>query len=83
MKQITSLSHMDSPTRDSKTMGSKAMDSKIMSPKTMDFHLATGRLEYTLTNDFLFKSLLQKNKKVLKALVASLMHLRMEDITSI
>ncbi len=60
MKQITSLSHMDSPTRDSKTMGSKAMDSKIMSPKTMDFHLATGRLEYTLTNDFLFKSLLQK-----------------------
>ena len=49
----------------------------------MDFHLATGRLEYTLTNDFLFKSLLQKNKKVLKALVASLMHLRMEDITSI
>lgn len=73
MKQITSLSHMNSRTGSSKTMVSK----------TMDFHFATGKLEYTLTNDFLFKSILQKNKKVLKALVASLMHLRMEDITSI
>lgn len=63
MKQITSLSAVDS--------------------KAMDFHSATGKLQYTLTNDFLFKSLLQKNRKVLKALVASLMHLRMEDITSI
>ena len=49
----------------------------------MDFHLATGKLEYTLTNDFLFKALLQKNKKVLKALVAFLMRLKMEEITSI
>ena len=63
MKQITSLSDMDS--------------------KAMDFYSATGKLQYTLTNDFLFKSLLQKNRKVLKALVASLMHLRMEDIISI
>lgn len=73
MKQITSLSHMDS----------HAMDSKAMDFKTMDFHSATGKLEYTLTNDFLFKALLQKNKKVLKALVASLMHLKIEEITSI
>lgn len=48
-----------------------------------DFHSATGRLDYTLTNDFLFKALLQKNEKVLKALVASLIHLDMQDITSI
>ncbi len=73
MKQITSLSHTDSQTRDSKAMDSNAMD----------FHFATGKLEYTLTNDFLFKSLLQKNRKVLKALVASLMHLKIEEITSI
>ncbi len=63
MRQITSLSDMDS--------------------KAMDFHSATGKLEYTLTNDFLFKAILQKNKKVLKALVASLIHLKMEDIISI
>ncbi|MBD5542643.1 MAG: Rpn family recombination-promoting nuclease/putative transposase [Lachnospiraceae bacterium] len=56
---------------------------QITSLSHMDFHSATGRLEYTLTNDFLFKSLLQKNEKVLKALVASLMHLKMEEITSI
>lgn len=68
MKQNTSLSHMDPQTRDS---------------NAMDFHSATGKLEYTLTNDFLFKSLLQKNRKVLKALVASLMHLKTEEITSI
>ena len=73
MKQNTSLSHMDSRIRDSKAMDSNAMD----------FHSATGKLEYTLTNDFLFKSLLQKNRKVLKALVASLMHLKIEEITSI
>ena len=54
-----------------------------MDSKAMDFHSATGKLEYTLTNDFLFKAILQKNKKVLKALVASLMHLKMEDIVSI
>ncbi len=78
MKQITSLSHVDSLPRDTKPMDTKPMDSKAM-----DFHSATGRLEYTLTNDFLFKSLLQKNKKVLKALVASLMHLKMKNITSI
>ena len=54
-----------------------------MDSNGMDFHSATGKLEYTLTNDFLFKALLQKNRKVLKALVASLMHLEMENITSI
>ncbi|MBD5541679.1 MAG: Rpn family recombination-promoting nuclease/putative transposase [Lachnospiraceae bacterium] len=73
MKQITSLSHMDSPKRETKSIDTR----------DMDFHSATGRLEYTLTNDFLFKSLLQKNEKVLRALVASLMHLKMEEITSI
>ena len=51
--------------------------------KSMTFHSATGKLEYTLTNDFLFKAVLQNNKKVLKALVASLMHLKMNEITSI
>ena len=78
MKQITSLSCMESRVTDSKTAASKAVDSKAM-----DFHSATGKLEYTLKNDFLFKALLQKNRKVLKALIASLMHLKMEEITSI
>ncbi|MBD5541676.1 MAG: Rpn family recombination-promoting nuclease/putative transposase [Lachnospiraceae bacterium] len=83
MKQIISLPHMDSQARDAKIMVSQTMDSKTSNFKTLDFHSATGKLEYTLTNDFLFKSLLQKNEKVLKALVASLMHLKMEEISSI
>ena len=61
MKQTASLSSVESSVSDS---------------SAMDFHSATGKLDYTLTNDFLFKSLLQKNRKVLKALVASLMHLK-------
>ncbi len=68
MKQTTSLSSVESSVSDS---------------NAMDFHSATGKLDYTLTNDFLFKSLLQKNRKVLKALVASLMHLKINEITSI
>ena len=68
MKQTTSLSSMESSVSDS---------------NAMDFHSATGKLDYTLTNDFLFKSLLQKNRKVLKALVASLMHLKIDEIISI
>lgn len=68
MKQTTSLSSVESPISDS---------------KAMDFHSATGKLDYTLTNDYLFKSLLQKNRKILKALVASLMHLKINEITSI
>lgn len=30
---------------------------------------ATGKLEYTLTNDYMFRAVLQKNQKVLKALI--------------
>ena len=68
MKQTTSLS---------------SVESSVSNSNAMDFHSATGKLDYTLTNDFLFKSLLQKNRKVLKALVASLMHLKMDEIISI
>ena len=68
MKQTASLSSVESSVSDS---------------SAMDFHSATGKLDYTLTNDFLFKSLLQKNRKVLKALVASLMHLKIDEIISI
>lgn len=44
---------------------------------------ATGKLPYTLTNDYLFKALLQKNKKVLKHLVCSLLHLQPENVKSV
>lgn len=44
---------------------------------------ATGKLPYTLINDYMFKALLQKNQKVLKHLIYSLLHLQQEDIRSV
>ena len=44
---------------------------------------ATGPLEYGLTNDYLFKAFLQKNQRVLRALVASLLHMGEEEIVDI
>ena len=36
-----------------------------------------------LVNDYLFRALLQKNNRVLKGLIASLLHMEMEDIQSV
>ena len=44
---------------------------------------ATGRLPHPLTNDYMFKALLQKNKNVLKQLICSLLHLRPDEIESV
>ena len=43
---------------------------------------ATGPLPYNLTNDYLFRALLQENNKVLKGLIGSLLHLQPEEIIS-
>ena len=48
-----------------------------------DFASATGKIEYGFTNDYMFRAILQKNKKVLKALICSLLHLKPEDVCSI
>jgi len=44
------------------------------------FQNATGKIDYTLTNDYMFRAVLQKNKKVLKGLSAALLHLPLQDI---
>lgn len=44
---------------------------------------ATGQLPHPLTNDYMFKALLQKNKNVLKQLICSLLHLRPDEIESV
>ena len=43
---------------------------------------ATGNLSVPMTNDYLFRALLQKNNKVLKGLISSLLHLSPSDISS-
>lgn len=44
---------------------------------------ATGKLEYTLTNDCMFHIVFQKNPKALRGLCASLLHMRPEEICSV
>jgi len=44
---------------------------------------ATGTLSYRLTNDYLFHAVLQKNNRVLRALLCSLLHLKSENVSSV
>lgn len=43
----------------------------------------TGPLTIPMTNDYLFRALLQQNNKVLKGLISSLMHLPFYKIISV
>ena len=44
---------------------------------------ATGPVEYTLTNDYMFRAVCQKNERVLKGLICSLLSLTTEEVRSI
>lgn len=44
---------------------------------------ATGKMPYSLTNDYLFRALLQKNNRVLKHLICSLLHLQLEEVSTV
>ena len=46
------------------------------------WHTATGPLAFPMTNDYMFRSLLQCNSSVLKGLVCALLHLNARDIHS-
>ncbi len=46
------------------------------------FQNATGKIDYTLLNDYMFRAVLQENQKVLKGLIASLLHLSPKSIKS-
>ena len=43
----------------------------------------TGPLIIPMTNDYLFRALLQQNNKVLKGLISSLLHLSLDEIISV
>ena len=42
-----------------------------------------GPLDIRMTNDYLFRALMQRNNKVLKALICSLLHLNMKSVSSV
>ena len=47
-----------------------------MQPQTHNAYLnATGNIAHNMTNDYMFRYILQKNEKVLRGLTASLLHL--------
>ena len=47
------------------------------------YRQATGELPFRLTNDYLFRALLQKNNEVLKHLTCSLMRIRPEEVKEV
>ena len=48
-----------------------------------DWKKLTGPLPVKMTNDYLFRALLQADEKTLKAMVASVLHIRVQDVTEI
>ena len=48
-----------------------------------DWDNAHGPIPVRMTNDYLFRALLQRNKRVLKALVCSLLHLYSNEVQSV
>ena len=55
----------------------------MQSKKQASFMEATGTIAYNMTNNYMFRFILQKNKKVLKGLICALLHLKPEQIKSI
>ena len=47
------------------------------------FEKASGSIDYSFTNDYMFREVLRRNKFVLKNLICSLLHLQLKDIISI
>lgn len=47
------------------------------------FQNATGKIDYGLTNDYMFRVILQRHINVLKALICSLLHLQPDEIKEV
>ena len=55
----------------------------MQNKQNVSFEEATGVIQYNMTNDYMFRYILQKNEKVLKGLICSLLHLRPEQIKKV
>ncbi len=56
---------------------------KALGEKLPPYRNETGKLLYGLTNDYMFRALLQENNSVLKQLICSLKHLKQEKVKSV
>ena len=50
---------------------------------TTSFLEARGAIDYNMTNNYMFRYILQSNEKVLRGLICALLHLKPEEIKSI
>ena len=55
----------------------------MQNKQVASFMEAKGVIEYNMTNNYMFRYILQKNKKVLKGLICSLLHLKPEQIQKV
>ena len=44
---------------------------------------ATGKIDYTFTNDYIFRTILQSNELALKGLISALLHIPLDEIQSV
>lgn len=51
-----------------------------MNISTNNYADATGAIDYTMTNDFIFRAVLQRNKPVLTALICALLHIPTDGV---
>ena len=51
--------------------------------KELHYLQKTGDVPFKMTNDYLFKALLQKNEKTLRALIESILHMKRKTIKSV
>lgn len=56
------------------------MPKKNLNDTSITLKNQTGKLSYNMTNDYMFRAVLQKNTKVLKGLIGALLHLDPESI---
>jgi predicted transposase/invertase (TIGR01784 family) len=61
----------------------KSNETNVTSTISKGLEAATGKIDYSFTNDFMFRAILQKNERVLKALICSLLHLDESQVKSI
>ncbi|MBO4901766.1 MAG: Rpn family recombination-promoting nuclease/putative transposase [Lachnospiraceae bacterium] len=52
-------------------------------PDIPKYQNATGKLEYSLTNDYMFRAVMQNNEKMLRGLIGSLLGLTQDEILSV
>lgn len=50
---------------------------------TLSYEEAYGNIDYGMTNDYMFRAVLQENKIVLKGLICSLLHLEDHEVSSV